>query len=452
MAHILLRHRDIENLHRLDVYREHGGYEALQQCLTEMTPEEVLDVVKKANIRGRGGAGFPAGIKWGFIPKGGGEKYVVINADESETGTFKDRELLEGNPHQVIEGALIAAYAVNARTIYCYFRGEFMDAALPFEQALKDLQAANLIGDDILGSDFSCDVYSSYGAGAYICGEETALLASLQGDLGQPWSKPPFPAQEGLYRKPTVVNNVETLANVPPVIINGAEWYLGIGTEDSPGPKIVCISGHVNRPGNYEVPMGITYRELIFGEEYAQGIPNGKAFKALLPSGGSGPVVVENALDAPLSFDGLKPYDSLMGSASMIVMDEDTDMVWAALKMIHFFRHESCGKCTPCREGTYWLEQVLHDVYEGHGKASDIMLLESVASNMQGKCLCALGEFATSPVLSTIKHFLPEYEAKVREAMARRAADKGEGVEIEAVPQATTIPLTQTAGSREHSA
>lgn len=353
MAYILLRHRDIPNLHKLDVYQQNGGYEALKKCLTEYTPDEVLNIVKKANIRGRGGAGFPAGIKWSFIPKDAPVKYVVINADESETGTFKDRELLEGNPHQVIEGALIAAYAVGAQAVYCYFRGEFMDAAYHFEEALKEVYANNLAGENILGSNFTCDFYPSYGAGAYICGEETALLASLQGDLGQPWSKPPFPAQAGLYGKPTVVNNVETLCNVPPVIVNGPEWYLGIGTEDSPGVKIVCLSGHVNRPGNYEVEMGTTYRDLIFGEEYGGGIPNGKKFKALLPSGGSGPVVTEDALDAPLTFDGLNPYDSLMGSASCIVMDEDTDMVWAAMKMIQFFRHESCGKCTPCREGTY---------------------------------------------------------------------------------------------------
>jgi NADH-quinone oxidoreductase subunit F len=420
MAHILLRHRDIPDLHKLDVYQQNGGYEALKKCLNEYTPDEVIDIVKKANIRGRGGAGFPAGIKWSFIPKDAAVKYVVINADESETGTFKDRELLEGNPHQVIEGALIAAYAVGAQAVYCYFRGEFMDAAYAFEEALKEVYANNLAGQNILGSDFTCHFYPSYGAGAYICGEETALLASLQGDLGQPWSKPPFPAQAGLYGKPTVVNNVETLCNVPPVISNGAEWYLGIGTEDSPGVKIVCLSGHVNRPGNYEVEMGITYRDLIFGEEYGGGIPNGKEFKALLPSGGSGPVVTEDALDAPLTFDGLKPYDSLMGSASCIVMDEDTDMVWAAMKMIQFFRHESCGKCTPCREGTYWLEQVIENVYYGRGREADIKLLESVASNMQGKCLCALGEFATSPILSTIRHFPEEYRAKVEQAAARR--------------------------------
>ena len=432
MAHILLRHRDIADIHKLDVYRDHQGYAALKQCL-QKTPDEVIDIVRKANIKGRGGAGFPAGVKWGFIPKNAPVKYVVINADESETGTFKDRELCEANPHQVIEGALIAAYAIQAQVVYIYFRGEFMDAAYAFEQALLDAYAAGLIGKNILNSGWDCDFYTHFGAGAYICGEETALLASLQGDLGQPWSKPPFPAQAGLYGKPTVVNNVETLANVPPVILNGPEWYLRLGAENSPGPKIVCLSGHVNRPGNYEVIMGeVTYRDLIYGEEYGQGMPGDRQVKAVLPSGGSGPIVTAAALDAPVSFDGLEPFDSMMGSASVIVMDETTDMVWVALKAIEFFRHESCGKCTPCREGTYWLENVLHRVHHGQGTEKDLRVLESVAKQMQGKCLCALGEFATSPVLSTIKHFLPEYEAKIMAATERQAAPQQP--EMAAVP------------------
>lgn len=418
MPHILLRHRDVENIHKLDIYRQHDGYAALEKAIKEMTPDEVITEMRSSNLRGRGGAGFPTGLKWGFIPKGEGEKYIIINTDESETGTFKDRELVEKNPHQVIEGAIIAAYAVGAKTIYNYFRGEYMDAAYAFEEALKECYANNLLGKNILGSDFSCDFYCHYGAGAYICGEETALIESLAGKLGQPWSKPPFPAVEGLYKKPTVVNNTETLANVPPIILKGADWYLGIGTEKSPGPKIVCMSGHVNKPGNYEVPLGTTYRELVY--DYAGGIPGNKKFKALLPSGGSGPVITEDALDAPMTFEGLNDYQSVMGSASVIVMDETTDMVWAALKMIHFFKHESCGKCTPCREGTFWLEQVLHRVYDGHGTEQDLKTLESVAKQMVGRCLCALGEFAVSPVLSTIRHFPEEYKAKIEQAMAER--------------------------------
>lgn len=408
MAYILLRHRDIPDIRKLEVYLEHGGYKGLKKALT-MKPEDVTAVVRHSNLRGRGGAGFPTGVKWGFIPKNIDPKYILINTDESETGTFKDRELVEGNPHQVIEGALIAAYAVGAKLIFNYFRGEYMDAAYAFEEALKECYANGLLGENILDSDFSCDFHCSYGAGAYICGEETALINSLGGDLGQPWSKPPFPAVEGLYGKPTVVNNTETLANVPPIITNGADWYASMGTERSTGIKIVCMSGHVENPGNYEVELGTSYRQLI---EMAGGVRGGKAFKALLPSGGSGPVITEEALDAPLTYEGLNDYNSVMGSASVIVMDEDTDMVWAAAKMIRFFHHESCGKCTPCREGTYWMDVVLERLMEGEGSKDDIDLLRSVATQIKGKTLCALGEFAINPVLSTIGHFPGEYIAK----------------------------------------
>ncbi|MBP6015285.1 MAG: NADH-quinone oxidoreductase subunit NuoF [Candidatus Promineofilum sp.] len=409
MAYVLLRHRDIPDLHKLDVYRQHGGYEGLKKALS-MTPGEVIDLMKAANLRGRGGAGFPTGAKWSFIPKNATDTYVLINTDESETGTFKDRELIEHNPHQVIEGALIAAYAVNSHLVFNYLRGEFMDAAYAFEEALLECRRAGIIGDNILGSKFSVEFYTHYGAGAYICGEETALIESLAGNLGQPWSKPPFPAVEGLYRKPTVVNNTETLANVPAILVNGPDWFKSMGTPESPGMKIVCLSGHVTNPGNYEVPLGTTYRQLL---ELAGGVKDGKAFKAMLPSGGSGPIITEDALDAACSYEGLTDYHSVMGSASLIVMDETTDMVWANLKMTHFFRHESCGKCTPCREGTYWLEKILERVYHGGGTEADIKLLEDVAGNMPGRVLCALGEFAANPVLSSLRHFLPEYKAKV---------------------------------------
>jgi NADH-quinone oxidoreductase subunit F len=428
MAHILLRHRDVEAIHKYEVYAANGGYDGLKKALKELTPDEVTAIVRKSNIRGRGGAGFPAGVKWGFIPKEAGIKYVVVNADESEAGTFKDRELLECNPHQVIEGALICAYAIGAQAVYIYFRGEFIHMAEVFEQALKDGYKNNAIGEKIFGSSFSCDFYTHYGAGAYICGEETALLESLEGKLGQPRIRPPFPAQEGLYGKPTVVNNVETLSNVPPVIMNGADWYLSIGTAQSPGPKVVCLSGHVNRPGNYEAPMGTSYRDLIFDERFGAGIPNGKNFKALLPSGGSAPVITEEALDAPMTFEGLAEHGSLLGSASLIVMDETVDMVWAAMRLVHFFRHESCGKCTPCREGTFWLEKIYKRILDDRGTEMDVKVLESVANQMQGECLCALGEFATSPVLSTIKHFPEEYRARIT------AGVKSENIVQEAAP------------------
>ncbi|HRN68919.1 MAG TPA: NADH-quinone oxidoreductase subunit NuoF [Promineifilum sp.] len=418
MAHVLLRHREIPDLHKLEVYRQHGGYEGLKKALS-MTPAEVIDVVKASNLRGRGGAGFPTGVKWSFIPKNAPDTYVLINTDESETGTFKDRELTEHNPHQIIEGALIAAYAINSHLVFNYMRGEFMDAAYAFEEALLECREAGIIGKNIMGSDYSVEFYTHYGAGAYICGEETALIESIAGNLGQPWSKPPFPAVEGLYRKPTVVNNTETLANVAAILVNGADWFKQMGTADSPGVKIVCLSGHVERPGNYEVPLGTTYRQLI---DMAGGVRGGKKFKALLPSGGSGPIIVADALDAPCSYEGLTPFHSVMGSASLIVMDETTDMVWAALKMTHFFRHESCGKCTPCREGTYWMEKVIDRLYHGGGTEDDIKLLESIATNMTGKCLCALGEFATNPILSSIRHFLPEYKAKVAAGAKKKQA------------------------------
>lgn len=413
MTHILLRHRDVENIHQLEVYQANGGYDALRKVLKEYQPDEVIDIVKAAGLRGRGGAGFPTGLKWSFIPKAPGDKYIAVNSDESEMGTFKDRELLELNPHQVIEGALIAAYAVGAQTIYNYLRGEFMGIGHNFEAALKECYEAGILGDNIFGSDFSCKMHNYYGAGAYICGEETALLASLQGDLGQPWSRPPFPAVEGLYKKPTVVNNTETMANVPPILLNGADWYRSIGTEKSPGPKIMCLSGHVKNPGNYEVKMGMLYRDLVYGEEYGGGILGDKEFKGLLPIGGSGPVVTADALDAPITYEGLKPLGSDMGSGSVVVMDETVDMVWVAMKLSHFFAHESCGKCTPCREGTFWMDKLLHRIHHGHGTKKDLEVLRSVAGQIGGRSLCALGDFATSPVLGTYRHFADEYEAKV---------------------------------------
>lgn len=413
MAHTLLRHRDIENIHKLDVYRANGGYDALKKVLSEYQPGEVIDIVKAAGLRGRGGAGFPTGLKWSFIPKAPGDKYIVVNSDESEMGTFKDRALLEHNPHQVIEGAIIAAYAIGARQIYNYMRGEFMGIGRHFEEALQACYEAGILGDNIFGSDFSCHMHGYYGAGAYICGEETALLNSLMGELGQPWSRPPFPAVEGLYHKPTVVNNTETMANVPLILLNGVDWYRSLGTEQSPGHKIMCLSGHIKNPGTYEVNMGMSYRELIYGEQYGGGILNDKKFKALLPIGGSGPVVVADALDAPITYEGLKPFGSDMGSGSVVVMDETVDMVWVAMKLSHFFKHESCGKCTPCREGTFWMDKLLHRIYHGQGTEKDLEVLQSVAGQISGKTLCALGDFATSPIKGTYRHFANEYKAKV---------------------------------------
>lgn len=424
MEHILLRDLDIPDLRHFTTYVAHGGYVGLKKAVGELSPGEVIRVVSDANLRGRGGAGFPTGRKWSFIPQNVEFKYVTVNADESEPGTFKDRQLLDKNPHQVIEGALIAAYAIQANAVYIYCRGEFWDLAHELEAHIADATAANLAGENILGSGWTCPVYVHLGAGAYICGEESALLNSLQGLLGQPRVRPPFPAQQGggLYYAPTVVNNVETLANVPWIIVHGADAYKAIGTPQSPGPKIFCMSGHVVKPGNYELPLGITFRELIY--DYAGGIPNGKKLKGILPSGASGPVLraTDEVLDAELTYEKVAELGSTLGSASFILMDEDTDMVWAAAKMIHFFKHESCGKCTPCREGTFWLDKIYARLLRGEGTPRDLELLESVPRQMQGVTLCALGDFAANPVLSTVHHFREEYERYIKAPVTQRAA------------------------------
>jgi NADH-quinone oxidoreductase subunit F len=397
----------------------HGGYEAWRKALTAMTPEQVIEEVKASGLRGRGGAGFPTGIKWSFVPKDVFPKYVVVNADESEPGTFKDREIIEGNPHQLIEGALLAAYAIQAERVYIYVRGEYRAMARRLEAAIAEAYAAGLIGRNVLGTGYSVEMFVHLGAGAYICGEETALLESLEGKIGHPRMRPPFPATHGLYGQPTVVNNVETLANVPPIVLHGAAWYRTIGTQKSPGPKIFCLSGRVRRPGNYEAELGkITFRDLIFGEEYGQGLlEEGRTVKAILPSGASAPMLPASALDTPLDYESVQAAGSILGSASIIVLDNTVDIVWAAHKMTRFFQHESCGKCTPCREGTYWLRRVYERIAAGHGRPRDVELLEGIARQMAGKTLCLLGDFATSPVLSSLKHFRKEYEACLQRAI-----------------------------------
>ncbi len=412
---IIYREKDIENIRELDVYLNNQGFDGLKKALSQK-PVEVIDEVKKANLRGRGGAGFPAGVKWSFIPQNEPIKYVVVNADESETATFKDRQIMENNPYQLIEGALIAAYAIQATAVYIYLRGEFWDIAHDLDERIEAARKHNLVGDDILGSGFSCEVYTHLGAGAYICGEESALLNSLEGLLGQPRVRPPFPAQKGggLYKEATVVNNVETLANVPYILREGGDAYAKIGTEQSTGTKVFCVSGHVNKPGNYELEMGkFTFRDLIFN--FAGGIPGGKQIKAILPSGGSGPIVpaTDEVLDTPLTYEDIQKVGTILGSASVMVLDETVDITWAASKMIKFFKHESCGKCTPCREGTYWLDKVVDRILRGEGKASDVELINNVAANMQGTTLCALGDFAANPILATIKHFPEDFYAHV---------------------------------------
>ena len=413
--HILLREKEIPDIREYDVYVKNGGFEGLKKALSQ-SPEDVINEVKASNLRGRGGAGFPAGVKWSFIPKNEPIKYVVVNADESESGTFKDRQIMENNPYQLIEGAMICAYAIQATAVYIYLRGEFWDLAAELDKCIATAQENNWVGDKVQGGDWSCPMYTHLGAGAYICGEESALLNSLEGKLGQPRVRPPFPAQKGggLYAEATVVNNVETLANAPYILRNGADEYKKLGTEQSTGTKVFCVSGHVNKPGNYEFPLGsLTFRELIF--DHAGGIVNGNNIKAILPSGGSGPIVpaTDEILDLPLTYEDLQAAGTILGSASIIILDDTVDVTWAASKMIKFFKHESCGKCTPCREGTYWLDKVLDRILRGDGTEEDIDRINEVAGNMAGTTLCALGDFAANPVLATIQHFSDDFRQHV---------------------------------------
>lgn len=413
--HILLRHRDISDINQLKVYRKHGGFKTFKKVVTGKTSQEVVDIVKASGLRGRGGAGFPAGVKWSFLTPDTFPRYVIANADESEPGTFKDREILERNPYQFLEGVAICSYAAQANTAYVYCRGEFWDLAYELEHHIAALHDAKLLGKKLFGTDYSLEILIHLGAGAYICGEETALLDSLEGRLGQPRLRPPFPAAEGLYSKPTVVNNVETLTNLPPILERGADWYRTIGTEKSPGPKVFCLSGHVERPGNYELPLGTRFRDLIY--EYGGGILGSRAIKAILPAGASAPLLpaTDEVLDTPMDYESVPKVGSQLGSASVIVLDETVDIAWMAYKTTRFFEHESCGKCTPCREGTYWMYTILKRIMSSEAKSEDIELLDTVAHGMQGKCLCALGEFSVMPVISGINHFRADFEAHIRD-------------------------------------
>ena len=420
-AYVLLRHRSIPDIGKLDVYRQHQGFEAFKKAVTSMKAIDLVNEVKASGLRGRGGAGFPTGVKWSFLPDNLWPHYVVCNADESEPGTFKDREMLESNPFQLLEGVMLCAYAVGARSAYIYLRGEFWQIAGQLDRQIAELEAAGLLGDNLFGSDYSLRLYTHLGAGAYICGEETALLESLEGKLGQPRLRPPFPAIYGLYGKPTVINNVETLANLPPIILNGANWYHQWGTEKSPGVKIFSLSGRVNKPGNYELPLGATFRDLIY--KYGGGIPDGKAIKAIMPAGASSSIITatDEALDTPMDYESVAKLGSALGSASVIVVDETVNMAWLVNKTVNFFKHESCGKCTPCREGTYWMDHVIRRVVSGEGELDDIDLLNNVASQIIGKCLCALGDFSTMAVTTSIKQFRADFESALQNGRAPSA-------------------------------
>ncbi len=411
--YVLLRHREIENLDQLPVYLKHGGFEAFKKAVTTLKPEEIIQQVKDSGLRGRGGAGFPTGMKWAFLPNTIWPHYVVANADESEPGTFKDRELLEANPFQFLEGLMIASFAVQAHAAYVYLRGEFWNIARQLDQRIAELEAAGLLGENLFGTGYSLRLYTHLGAGAYICGEETALLESLEGKLGQPRLRPPFPAVAGLYARPTVINNVETLANLPPIVEHGPAWYRDFGTEKSPGVKIFSLSGNVNKPGNYELPLGTTFRELIY--THGGGIPEGRKIKAIMAAGASSAMILadEAALDTPMDYESVVKLGASLGSASVIVLDETVNMAWLAEKTVSFFKHESCGKCTPCREGTYWMSHIAKRIADGKGSQQDVLLLDQVARQMQNKCLCALGEFSTMAVVTSIEKFREDFLTRI---------------------------------------
>ncbi len=415
---ILLRHRDIQDLDTLDVYRQHEGFQAFERAVTKMQPGEVTEMVKASGLRGRGGAGFPTGMKWSFIDNRSWPHYVVANADESEPGTFKDREIMEGNPYQFLEGMAICAYAVQAYEVYVYLRGEFWQLAERLDRQIAALEAAGILGKKLFGSDYSLRIHTHLGAGAYICGEETALLESLEGKLGQPRLRPPFPPSFGLFGKPTVVNNVETLANLPLILLRGADWFRTMGTEKSPGVKIFSLSGCINRPGNYELPLGATFRELIY--EHGGGLPEGRTIKAIMSAGASSTLIVANeqALDTPMDYESVPNVGGQLGSASVIIIDDSVSIPWLIEKTMHFFKHESCGKCTPCREGTFWMSHLTERISRGGAQPEDVALLYDVASQVRGKCLCALGEFSIEAVTSGIERFRGDFEAAVGQVQA----------------------------------
>jgi len=406
----LLRHREIPDINQIDIYSKNGGFEAFKKAVTGMKPQEVTEVVKASGLRGRGGAGFPTGVKWSFIPNNIWPHYVVANADESEPGTFKDREIMESNPFQFLEGVAIAAYATGANAAYVYLRGEFWPVSAILDEKIADMENAGFLGDKLFGSDYSLRIYTHLGAGAYICGEETALLESIEGKRGQPRIRPPFPAVYGLYGKPTVVNNVETLANVPLIIEKGANWYKSLGTADSAGVKIFSLSGHVNKPGNYELPFGTTYRELIYN--HGGGVTEDRPVKAIMSAGASSAMILadDKALDTPMDYASVRGLGADLGSASVIVINDTISLEWIISKTIHFFTHESCGKCTPCREGTYWMLHLIERIEGGEDVKANTELLNSVAKQMQNKCLCPLGEFATMAVTTAIERFPADFK------------------------------------------
>jgi NADH-quinone oxidoreductase subunit F len=424
-TYLLTEHFDTPDLNRIDVYEGLGGYGRLRKGLVEMDEDELLEQLQASGLRGRGGAGFSMGKKASFIPKSGMDKFLCCNADESEPGTFKDRLLMQKNPHQLIEGMIIASRAAGANKAFIYIRGEYELQADILDAAVAEAYERGYIGERIVGSDHSVDLVVHRGAGAYICGEESALLDSLEGKRGNPRLKPPFPANQGLYQGPTLINNVETLYNVPLIVERGADWFAALGTERSSGTKVVSVSGNVQRPGNYEVELGVPAREIVFG--LAGGPPEGRKVKCWFPGGSSGPILLEEHLDHPYDFEGMEEAGSMMGSAAIIVVDDSQPIVEVAKSVAKFYHHESCGKCVPCREGTSWTVKMLERIDSGEATPMDIEIMASVQDQIIGNCLCVLGDSMAMPIASMIQHFRDEFEAHIEEARQRadRAAIAG---------------------------
>ena len=407
MTQILFKDINKEGLHTMKVYEELGGYQSLKKAFAQK-PDEIVEAVKASGLRGRGGAGFPTGLKWSFLAKDVFPRYLCCNADESEPGTCKDRELLLKNPHLLIEGMILCSYACRIETGYIYMRGEFQDLSFIMDKALEEARAKGYLGKNILGTGFNLDIHTHLGAGAYICGEESALLNSLEGGRGEPRMKPPFPAVEGLYSKPTVINNVETLCVVPYIVNEGAEKYASIGTEKSKGTKLVSVSGHVKKPGNYEIEMGTPTSELIYN--LAGGIRNDNKLKAFIPGGSSVPMLPADKVDTPYDYESLAAAGTMLGSGALIVIDDSVNIVETTLRLISFYMHESCGKCTPCREGTRWLYQIVERIMQNNGQLEYIEKLEDICGNMSFKTFCPLADACVAPVVSSIQHFRSDYE------------------------------------------
>ncbi len=409
----LTSHFQVQNLHQIDVYLKHKGYQGAKKTVLKMKPEEILEEVKAANLRGRGGAGFPAGVKWGFVPKTKDKpKYLCVNADEGEPGTFKDRYIMTFNPHLLIEGIIITSYCVGINTAFIYIRGEYEKVACRLEQAVKEAEEHGFLGENVFGSDFKLDVYVHRGAGAYICGEETALLESLEGKRGYPRLKPPFPASIGLFQSPTVINNVETVANIPLIIENGASRFKQQGLPEDGGTRIFGVSGMVNKPGIYELPVSYELKRIIF--EQAGGLKEGKKLKAVIPGGMSAPVLAADEIDINMDCSSLLKADSMLGSGAVIVIDEDIPMLDVLQKITKFYAHESCGQCTPCRVGTSWINKIVKRIEEGKGERGDLDLIIELASNIKGKTLCPLGDAAALPIIALVKKFRKELESSLK--------------------------------------